>query len=683
MLSGTRCFAGDTVTDVLASVVKDEPAWRELPGDLPWRLRELLERLLEKDLRKRLRDLGDARWTMERVLEEPDEDAIAATGPHQPTEGKRSGGIWLAGGLVAGAIAGALFMGGMGGQKPTTETPVTHLQLALPNGQMLGFGRRVPNTIGVSADGRTIAVVVAGRGLPVDYYSESVIATRLWLRSLDAKSGRDVAGSEGAMQPFFSPDGRWVAFFARGKLRKALVAGGGAVETVCDVDDPWGGNWPSDDLIIFSSSRSEGVVTQSVSAGGGTPEMLFELETATGEQEHNFPSLLPGGRSILYMAWRAGETSFARTLVYNLESGRRTTLVEGGLRPEFHPPHLLYNVGPKLFSARMTVDPPALDGPSVELADDVLVDPDYDAGQWSASPGGTLVYARGGRPQTDQALVWIDPGGSVEGILESKKTIRAGRIAGAERVLYSTIDVNADIFAHDVRRGTTSRLTIDPAWDGTPVPSSQGDRIAFASYRAGSEQVFIIEPDGSITQPLKAGGSRFPTSWSRDDRWLAYSERNPSSMSDIWLIDVDEGGADPVPFVNSAATEGEAAFSPVADFVAYVSDESGAPEVWVRSYRSGTGSGALLVSSGGGTGPLWSLDGRQLYFHTNLGLVAVDVVYEPALRLGQPRLVLDDPTLRVLDVAADGRFLAIQSEPMPEVTTLDVILGFDRLLEDQ
>jgi len=137
-----------------------------------------------------------------------------------------------------------------------------------------------------------------------------------------------------------------------------------------------------------------------------------------------------------------------------------------------------------------------------------------------------------------------------------------------------------------------------------------------------------------------------------------------------------------VPLVTTAATEGDAAFSPAADYVAYVSDESGAPEVWVRSYPAGLGA-ALLVSSGGGTGPLWSLDGRQLYYHSNRGLVAVDITYEPTLRLEQPRLVLGDPTLRVLDIAKDGRFLAIQSEPMPEVTTLEVILGFDQLLENE
>jgi serine/threonine-protein kinase len=572
-------------------------------------------------------------------------------------------------------------MNGLGADKQNTTTPVTHLQVELPEGKMLAFGRRVPNTIGVAPDGRTIAVAVADRGSSLDYYTESTIDTRLWLRSLDAEEGRIVAGSDGAMQPFFSPDGRWVAFFARGTLRKALVAGGGVVETVCEADDPWGGNWSEEDTIVFSSSRTEGLVTQRVPAAGGTPVTMFELETATGEQEHNFPSLLPGGRSVLYMAWRAGETSFARTLVYDLVSGRRTTLVEGGLRPEFHPPYLLYNVGPRLFGAPMTVDPPALDGSSVELSKNLLVDPDYDAGQWSASPGGTLVYASGGHPQTDQELVWVGLDRSLEGILESEKTIRSARIAGDERILFANIDVNADIFAHDLSRGTTRRLTVDPTWDGTPVPSRRGDRIAFSSYRAGSEQFFIIQPDGAITQPLEAEGTRFPTSWSRDDRWLAYTDRNPSTMTDIWLLAMDEDDTEPFPLVATSATEGEAAFSPVADVVAYVSDESGSPEVWMRSFPAKPGDSAQLVSSGGGSGPLWARDGRQLFFHSGGGLVAVEVTYEPVLRLGQPRLVLDDPTLRVTDIASDGRLLAIKSKPMPEVTTLNVILGFDRLLQ--
>ena len=682
MLTGNRCFGGDTVTDVLASVVKDEPDWRELPSDLPWRLRELLGRLLEKDLKKRLRDLGDARWTLERVLADPEEASHAVEATRMPRiDTPAKGWLWLAAGLVAGGFAGALLIGGVG-HETATDAPVSHLQVALPEGQMLAMGRRVPNTIGVAPDGRTIAVAVADRGSLVDYYSESSVDTRLWLRSLDVSDGRLVVGSEGAMQPFFSPDGRWVAFFARGKLRKTLVAGGGVVETVCDVNDPWGGSWPEEATIIFSSSRAEGLVTQRVPAKGGSPEVMAELDTSAGEQEHNFPSLLPGGGSILYMAWRAGETSFARTLVYDLESGRRTTLVEGGLRPEFQPPYLLYNVGPKLFGARMTVDPPALTGPSIELADNLLVDPDYDAGQWSGSPGGTLVYATGGRPQTDQQLVWVGLDGSTEKIIESEKTIRAARLED-ERVLFANIDVNADIYAHDLRRGTTTRLTVDPAWDGTPVPSRRGDRIAFGSYRAGIEKLFIIEPDGSISMPLEAGGAQFPTSWSRDDRWLAYVERNPSTLTDIFLLPMNDEGADPLPFAATEATEGDAAFSPTSDLIAYVSDQSGSPEVWVRSYPPNPGEGAQLVSSGGGTAPLWSRDGRRLYFHTSRGLVAVDVTYEPALQLGQPTLVLEDPTLRVMDIAADGRLLAIKSEAMPEVTTLNVILGFDRLLEDQ
>ncbi len=682
MLTGNRCFGGDTVTDVLASVVKDEPDWRELPSDLPWRLRELLGRLLEKDLKKRLRDLGDARWTLEHALADPEEASRALAGTRMSQTGTPAKGwLWLAAGLIAGGMVGALLIGGLRGDRQGAPAPVSHLQVALPDGQMLAMGRRVPNTIGVTPDGRTIAVAVANRGSLVDYYTESAVDTRLWLRSLDAADGRIVAGSEGAMQPFFSPDGRWVAFFARGKLRKTLVAGGGVVETVCNVNDPWGGSWPEEATIMFSSSRAEGLVTQRVPAAGGTPEVMAELETSTGEQEHNFPSLLPGGRSILYMAWRAGETSFARTLVYDLESGRRTTLVEGGLRPEYHPPYLLYNVGPKLFGVRMTVDPPALTGPSLELADNLLVDPDYDAGQWSASAAGTLVYATGGRPGTDQQLVWVGLDGSTKTIVNSDKTVRSAKLED-ERVLFATIDVNADIYAHDLRRGTTTRLTVDPAWDGTPVPSRHGDRIAFGSYRAGAEKIFIIEPDGSISMPLEAGGAQYPSSWSRDDKWLAYTERNPSTVTDILLLPMNDEGADPLPFATTEATEGDPAFSPTSDLIAYVSDQSGSPEVWVRSYPPSPGSGAQLVSSDGGTAPLWSRDGRQLFFHTNRGLVAVEVSYEPALRLGQPRLILDDPTLRVMDIAADGRLLAIKSEAMPEVTTLNVILGFDRLLQE-
>ena len=145
---------------------------------------------------------------------------------------------------------------------------------------------------------------------------------------------------------------------------------------------------------------------------------------------------------------------------------------------------------------------------------------------------------------------------------------------------------------------------------------------------------------------------------------------------------MDRQEGDPVPLAATEATEGDAAFSPVADSIAYVSDRSGTPEVWVQPYPPSPGSGAQLVSNGGGTGSLWARDGRQLYFHTGQGLVAVDVAYQLALRLGQPRLVLSDPTLRAMDVASDGRLLAVKSEPLPEVTTLNVILGFDRLLED-
>ena len=682
MLSGASCFGGDTLTDILAAIVKEAPDWSRLSEPLPRRVLELLERLLEKDPNRRLRDIGEARLSIE--------SAIGGAGEPLPDFGEvqsvargmgRRSWMWLAAGLVVGAVAGASLLGWLAGRTPLDKTPVTHLQVALPEGQMLAFGSRVPNTIGISPDGRTIAVVVADRGSLVDYNNESSVDTRLWLRSLDALQGHFVPGSDGAMQPFFSPDGRRVGFFARGKLRKALVAGGGAVETVCDADDPWGGSWPEHDLIIFASSRAEGLVTQRVPAVGGTPEMLAELEISAGEQEQNYPSLLPGGRSILYMAWHAGETSSARTLVYDLESGRRTTLVEGGLRPEFHSPHLLYNVGPTLFGVPMTVDPPALNGASVEIFDNLLVDPDYESGQWAASAAGTLVYATGGRPQTDQRIVWVSLDGSIEGILESGKTIRTARIAGDTRIVFSTIDVNTDIYAHDLRRGTTSRLTIDPVWDGTPAPSRNGDRIAFSSYRSGSEDLFIVEPDGSIVQLLEADGTRWPTSWSRDDRWLAYTERNPATLTDIWMIPMDEEGAEPVRLAATAATEGGAAFSPVADYLAYMSDESGNTEVWLRSYPASSGRGATLVSSGGGTGPLWARDGRRLYYHTPQGLMAVDVELGPKVRLGQPRQVLSDPTLRVMGVAADGRLLAIKSEAMPEVTTLNIILGFDRLLD--
>jgi serine/threonine-protein kinase len=683
MLSGATCFGGDTVTDILAAILKEPPDWSRISGPLPRRVRDLLGRMLDKDPHRRLRDIGDARLEIEAAMDEGDAVTTDPGRAPAPVRGRRPyPWLWLAGGVAAGGLIAAALLGFWRSEPPPAREALTRLQLVLPEGQKLAFGRRVSNTIAVAPDGRTIAVSIAPLGPEVDYYKEGTVETRLWLRPLDAPAGRIVAGSDGAMAPFFSPDGRWVAFFARGKLRKALVAGGGAVETVCDANDPWGGSWPEDDVIVFASSLSGGVLTQRVAAAGGSPQVMAELDAPAGEQEQNFPVLLPSGRSLLYMAWRAGETTFARILVLDLASGRRTTLVEGGLRPTYLPPHLIYNVGPKIFGVPMRVDPPVLDGEAVEIADNVLVDPDYDAGQWGASPSGTLVYAPGGRPSSGRRLVWVDPDGVVEPITSFDKQIIGARIAAVGRVLFTSLDVNADIYSYDLSRGTTSRITVDDAWDGNPVPSSDGDRLAFTSYRSGTQDLYILESDGTIVRPIDTQGYRWPASWSRDGRLLAFTERSPGTTTDIWLLPTDGLGADPVRLAATKAAESSATFSPTADYIAYVSDESGDDEIWMCPYPVGQKREEILVSRGGGTDPVWSRDGRRLYYQSGTGLMAIDVAYQPALRLGQPVQLLANPSLRVQDAAGDGRLLAIESELLPEVTTLEAILGFDRLLDN-
>ena len=641
-LTGRQAFGGETVSDVLSAILRAEPDWSALPPETPARARDLLARCLRKDPARRLQSIADARIELEDAREEESAPAAATAAPVRASNvGRASRLAWALGGLIAGAALAAGLLR-LRAPAPAPAATTIRAELPLPRGTRL-WTEKPP--LAISPDGRTVVFSAVKDGL-----------TRLFRRGLGSEDAEPIDGTEDGSRPFFSPDGQWLGFIAGDQIRKVPLAGGTPLFISQVSPLMSGAAWGEDGRIFFS--RTSNTSLQSVSEkGGNTWTPLTRLDAAAGEHAHVYPQVLPGGRSVLF-AVRVGrdflDTSKSNIAVEDLATGRHRTVLEGASFARYGGGRLSFVRGSRVYSVPFDLTRLAVTGTPTALPDDVTTFPSFGLALFDVAADGTLVYVTG-PPVTDPAtkLIRRDARGGESVLPLPPGRYFSPRLSPDEKRL-ALVDFEGprgSIVVLDRERGALSKLTSEPGRFLAPVWSPDGGRLAFARVLEARPELCIKNADGTAgiqTMPRATGeDAEFPSAWSPDGRSILMSvtysnDRTPERRqlsSDIWLAPAD-GKQKPRPWLETAFREFGATISPDGKWVAYVSDESGAQEVYVRPFE-GIGA-AVQVSTNGGVEPHWIRDGRGIAYRTGerrQTFVAIDVRTDTGFSVSSPRVL--------------------------------------------
>jgi len=679
MLTGRRAFAGETASDTIAAILEREPRWDRLPHDTTTSIHVLLRRCLEKDPKHRLQDIGDARIELEDVLSGRERDDVIED---KPTVITRRAAI----SALAGAAVGAASMGifAIGRNRGAVPRNVTRFRIPLPEGAVAvaSFNKRVA----ISPDGTHIAFNVISGGLS-NYVTLGGDKLYLhFLRELEPKALPFDAGA-----PFFSPDGRWIGFIGsasgRPQLRKMALDGGPPV-TVCGRGYV-GATWAADDMIYFVSEVPGGLVR--VAAAGGEPKEVVKIDLAKGERQHRYPYALPGAKAILLTVGTADTETFddAHIAVLNIETGQTKTLVEGGTHPRYSPSgHLLYARDAKVFAVRFDANRLETTGQAFPVLEDVLMSRNSGVANYDVSASGDLVYVPGVADKGERTLVWVDRNGNAEPLKLPLKAYLHPRISPDMRQLAVEIEgPNHNFYVYDFAREVLSHMTTDGVshW---PVWSPDGTQLVYRSGVMGHFKMWQIPADRSrpAAQLPGTGTSQSAESWSPDGHALAYTAITPEAGSHI-MVESLEGDHESRPFADIKAAAGSPKFSPDGRWLAYCSNETKKPQVYVQAFP-GPGP-KIQVSSDGGTDPVWKRTGGELYFRNGDKMMAVAVSTTPTFTSGHPQTLWEGhyshgmstscgppgATSSNYDASADGRrFLMIKDEAPDTAVSKQIVV---------
>ena len=671
MLTGRRAFAGDHASDILAAVLRAEPDWTALPPDTPPAARRLLRRCLEKDPRRRVHDIADARIELDDELTGAGEPVTPA-GSAPPVGGRaeararmRERIAWVLAGVSV--IALALAWGPWRqAPAPAPDEHTVQASVVLPADLRL-WATEPAGRFALSPDGRRLALVG----------SDADGKTMLWVRPLETDVTQPLAGTEGATFPFWSPDSRFIAFMAGGKLKK-IAAAGGTVITLCDAALPANGTWSTEDVILFTPAGSSPLYR--VPAAGGTPEPATTLDAAAGDVQHWFPFFLPDGRHFLYFVVGSKARGVADPRAVYLGSlgpgEPARLLIEGGSNAKYASGHLIFIRDGKLMAQRFDPDRLELAGAAAPLVEQLqhagLITTGV-AGAFTLSDTGLLAYQTGSTVLS--RLTWMDRDGREAGTVgEAADYADLALSPDGTRAAVSVMDPGTgtrDIWVFDIARGLRQRVTFDPGDDIAPVWSAvDAERLIFSSRRQGRTHLYETRLHGMAGDAVLFEDhlGKYAASVSPDGRFLAYvGGAGIIRRSDVWVLPL-AGGRKAAPLMESPFVESQPQFSPDGRWLAYMTNESGRQEVYVRP-SSGDGA-AQQVSTAGGAWPRWRRDTREMfYLAPDRTLVAVPVVYRGArleIGAGRPLFKLRTrPQARLdaynYDVSADGRRFLVNS----------------------
>jgi eukaryotic-like serine/threonine-protein kinase len=595
MLTGRRAFPGDDVTETIANIVKTEPDWSALPANTSVAVRALLRRCLHKDPQRRLRHIADARFNLEDV----ETLALRAQRPSAPARVLP----WIVSVLaVAGAGTWVLW------PRAAEEGRALVLDINPPAGAEFVLG--ASGSLAISPDGGAIAFVAASRGI-----------RKLWVRPLDSAGARELPGTEGADQPFWSPDGRSLGFFGEGRLKRIDLAGGPSV-VVANASAARGAAWAPDGTIIFTPSVTSGL--QGVSAaGGGIPVPLTNL--SRGESSHRWPQILPDGKRFLYYV-QSADPLISGTYLASLGRPQEKTPVGQNLYNALyappsrtHPSYLLFLRENALIARAFDPARGYFSGEAVPVpgAEAVSTAPGINRAHFSVSHQGTLLFAHG---NDRYQLTWFNREGKVVSSVGQPDQYQSIRISpDGKGVAVSRSDGGRlDIWRIDSGGGAPNRLTFDGngyrfAW------APDGRRLFYSS--AGKMFETDTNGTGQSSAAVPTQNPAFSMDWSPDGRYLMYEETSPETQADLWIVSA-RGERKPVAYLKTPFSEIDGQFSPDSKWVAYSSDESGGRfEIYVRAFPAGAAK--FPVSNGGGTLPRWRQDGKELFYRGTDGRLMV------------------------------------------------------------
>ena len=656
-LSGRRAFDGSTSQEVLAKVIERAPDWTALPSTLPPSLRRLLERSLEKDPRRRLRHIGDAGLELSAAALELEGRESDVGGRAIARASARLIALLLAIGLAIGGSAGWLLRRSPS-DSSTLERGQMRSSIELPVGTTIASPTQMPYslsrmTLAISPDGRQIVYVAVIDGV-----------RRLISRELDSFEHTVLDGSEGATNPFYSPDGQWIAFFTRDMLMKIPRQGGRPV-TVCEAGTSGAGTWSDDGWIYFIHRE---VTLARVAGSGGDPINLTDRVTSS-------VSALPDGKGVLASV-RSGWKTIGHDvndLVHVAPNGDLRVLATSGYSPSYVPTgHLVFMRSGELMAAPFDIEDLSVEGPSVKVLDRVATDSLSAVSQYSFARNGTLIFVEGG----DWARTipsWIDRDGRSEPLPQMPPGVY-GQLSlspDASKVTLGVIHDEDDIYIYDLRRDTFERLTLEGG-DTFPVWANDRDVIYGSTRDDGEHAALFRQTVGGtgapqpLLDPVGAGIDlgvldHLPTSVSRDGRFLLFVGQHPQRGLDVMLLGLESGS--PRLLAATEHSEVNGTFSPNGRWVAYLSDKTGRHEVFVRPFPSWDQE--WQISSGGGDDARWSPDGSELFYRDGARLMSVRYSEEPTFQPESPRLLLTTDFHNVagmsFDIAPGGeRFLHLR-----------------------
>ncbi len=635
MLSGRRLFDGESVSHVLAAVLKDTPDFSLLPAETPGRIVNLLRRCLRRKPRERLQAIGDARVVIEEVLADPrgdDKDVpVVARGSKMPW-------VVAAAGIAATVVFAALWLGAGGSQKSSRA-----LQAALvaPEGQAFG------DTFALSPDGSRIVF---------EAFDQKTGARSLWLRALDRGEAKRLAPADGGEMPFWSPDGAHLGFFAEGKLTR-LDPQGGPAQVLCEAPTPRGGAWGEDGRIVFTAAFRTGLSI--VPAAGGAPATLTTLDESRHEKSHRFPVFLPGGKSILFLAQTAeggAKNDESAIEALELSSGKRTRLISVNSSALFDPGgNVLFFRDGTLFAQRFDPGSLKLSGDPVPIASPVSFTQNEQM-LATVSGDGTLVFREGTRG-TFSSLAWLDRNGVGTQVIRDRELFSNIALAhDGKRLAYTVNSAGqgaTDLWIHDLARDSASRLTFDEGSEEYPVWSSDDRFLYYSNDLRNDGTIYRRSSDGtgSAVEVASTENGLWPLAVSGDGQWLVVGAVSSQSGQDILRFDLATKAI--TPLIVTSSNDQYPALTRDDRFLAYASEQSGRFEIYVRAL--GGGSGTWQISKEGGLYPHWRADGRELFYFSRPDTVmVVDVEPGPAPRFSAPREMFRHP-MENFDVTPDGQ----------------------------
>jgi len=658
MLTGRLAFRGDTVSDHIAAILEREPDWSALPDALQPAIDRLLRRCLEKDARRRLHDVADARLEIEDAL------AKSTAARAMPSGLRRRPDLlaWSAAAVVLAALVGWMaWKVARPAETPPGRT-VTRFSI-LPSAASIVGGAGFD----ISPDGSYLAYVGAERG-----------ARRLYLRRLDQFEATLLPGTDGAALPCFSPDGQWIAFFVGNKLQKINVRATEPPVALTSGDAPHGVRWPEADTMLVSQ---RGYGLSRLAAEGG---QLRLLTTKTPEEiDHHNPVLLPGGQAILFTVHESVERfSIA---IETLTSRQRKIIIASGFDAQYSPSgHVVYASGSAILAVPFDVHRLEVTGPPVTLVEHVATFRGDGYGNFRLSKSGSLVF-QPAPPIAGRVLTWVDRSGRESPMSIAPRAFKSPRFSpNGKRLAFAVAeDDREDIWIYDLATGTLTRATLEDT-NRAPLWTRDGQWLTYEKFRNGTHYLFRQSADGGgPAEPLMSSQHRLlPGAWTPDNRVLLYVDSPPTDVTHMYLLPL-VGERKPQPLLHGPTQEWQPSLSPDGRWIAFTSFETKRAELYVDTFPP---SGARhQVTVDGGREARWSPDGRELFYRFGSRMFALPVDTKHGFAAGKPRLLFEgsyvvgglDVGGLDYDVAPDGRFLMIkpsQEEQAPP--RLNVVLNW-------